>query len=131
MVQVGTLVKVTDKTGIVLAVCIKVFGPMRKRIAFLGDVILVSVKKFNLKKIALGKVKKRRKFFKGSLVRGLLVRTKVNFCRMPGIYIKFNENTIVIVNKKVVPISNRVFGPILRELCIKWPSLGCMTRYIF
>lgn len=44
MVQLGTLLKVTDKTGVVLAQCIKVFGYSKKRTAFLGDVVLVSVK---------------------------------------------------------------------------------------
>ncbi len=71
---------------------------------------------------------KKRKFFKGTLHRGLVIRSKVNYCRSSGIFIRFNENSVVLVNKKVVPISNRVFGPVLRELCMKLPSLGCITR---
>lgn len=130
MLQAGTLVKVTDKTGIVLAQCIKVFGPSKKRIAVIGDVVLLSVKRINLKKLNAGKNKKRRKFFKGTLVRALVVRSKVNFFRISGVYIRFNENAVVIVNKKVVPVSNRVYGPILRELSIKRPFLGCITRFL-
>jgi len=131
MVQQGSILNVCDRTGVILVQCIKVFGSSKKRIAFLGDVILVSIKKFNLRKYNSSKTKKKKKFLKGSLQRGLIVRSKVNFKRTSGIYIKFDENTVVLVNKKVVPISNRVFGPILKELCMKWPSLGCITRFIF
>jgi len=49
---------------------------------------------------------------------------------MSGLFIRFNENSIVIVNKKIVPISNRVYGPILRELCMRLPSLGCISRFM-
>jgi len=50
---------------------------------------------------------------------------------MSSIYINFNENSVVIVNRKIVPISNRVYGPVLRELCMNLPSLGCVSRFIF
>jgi len=111
MVQAGTILKVTDKTAVVLVECLKVFGPIRKRIAYLGDVVLVSVKKLNIKNKNIIKAKKKRRYSRGSLSRALLVRSKVNFCRIPGIFIKFDENAVVLVNKKTVPVSNRVMGP--------------------
>jgi ribosomal protein L14 len=43
MIQLGTIVKVSDKTSVVLGQCIKVLGQKKKGIAFIGDVILVSV----------------------------------------------------------------------------------------
>jgi len=52
MIQLGTILKVSDKTGVVLVQCIKVFGSYKKRIAYLGDVILVTVKRINPKKIS-------------------------------------------------------------------------------
>jgi len=119
MVQTGTMLKVTDKTGVVLVQCIRVFGPTHKRIAFLGDVVLVSIKRVNVKKLAGLKAKKKKKFSKGKLSRALLVRSKVNFRRSNGVLIKFDENTVVLVNKRVVPISNRIYGPILKEFCTK------------
>lgn len=130
MIQVGTILKVCDKTGVVLARCVKVFGPAKKRIAYIGDVVLVAVKRINPKKFHGVKLFKRKKFFKGTLHRALVVRSKVNFCRHPGIFIRFNENSVVLVNKRIVPISNRVYGPILRELCMRLPSLGCVTRFM-
>ena len=130
MIQAGTVVKVCDKTGVVLAICIKVIGSSKKRIAFLGDIILVAVKRINPKKFKKIKLFRRKKFLKGTLHRALIVRTKINFSRLPGLFIRFNENSVVLVNKKIVPISNRVYGPILIELCRKLPSLGCVTRYM-
>jgi len=131
MIQVGTIVKVTDKTGVVLAQCIKVLGGAKKRIAFIGDVILVSVHHINNTRLQRIKLFRRKKFFRGTLHRGLVIRTKTNYSRMSGLFVRFDENAIVLVNKKVVPVSNRVFGPVLRELCMRLPSLGCVTRYMF
>jgi len=130
MIQVGTKVKVTDKTSIVFGVCIKVLGPSSKRAAFLGDVVLISVSLLNVKKHNFLKLRWRKKYSLGTLHRALLVRSKVNFCRIPGIFVKFDENSVALVNRRVVPLSNRVYGPVLKEFCMKWPSLGCVTRSI-
>lgn len=128
MIQVGTILKVCDKTGVSLVQCIKVFGPSHKKIAFIGDVILVSVQHINPKKFVKMKFFKKKRFFKGTLHRGLVVRSKVYFLRSYNVFIKFNENSVVLVNRRIVPISNRVYGPILVELCRRLPSLGCVTR---
>jgi large subunit ribosomal protein L14 len=130
MIQVGTILKVTDKTGVSLVKCIKVLGPYKKKIAYLGDVILVSVKHINPKKFKNMKLFKKKRFLKGTIHRGLVIRTKVNYKRSNGAFISFNENSVVLVNKKSVPISNRVYGPVLIELCRRLPSLGCVCRYM-
>ena len=64
MIQLGTVVKVCDKTGVVLGVCIKVLGHARKRIALLGDVIVIAVRRINPKKFQKVKLFRRRKFVK-------------------------------------------------------------------
>lgn len=119
MVQQGSLLTVTDKTGVVIVQCIKVFGGSKKRIAYLGDVILFSIKKVSSKKFFRSKGKKKRKFFKGTVFRGLVIRSKVNFMRGVGLFIKFDQNGLILVNKKNVPISNRIYGPVLKEICMK------------
>lgn len=43
MIQLGSILNVTDKSGIVLVQCIKVLGPYKKKIAVLGDSIVVTV----------------------------------------------------------------------------------------
>lgn len=130
MIQVGSILKVTDKTGVSLVKCIKVLGPYKKKIANIGDVVLVSIKHINPKKFKNMKLFKRKRFLKGTIHRGLIIRTKINYRRANGAFISFNENSVVLVNKKSVPISNRVYGPVLIELCRKLPSLGCVCRYM-
>ena len=130
MIQVGSILKVVDKTGVTLVQCIKVIGPYKKRIAYLGDIIVVSVKRLNPARFKNVKWLRRKRYLKGTLHRALIIRSKVNYCRVPGVFIRFNENSVIIVNKKVIPLSNRVYGPVLRELCTKWPSLGCITRFM-
>jgi large subunit ribosomal protein L14 len=129
MIQVGSIVKVTDKTGVMFAQCIKVLGSAKSRIAYLGDVIIITVVRINPRKFVNAKERWRLKFLRGTIHRGVLVRTKVNFCRAPSIFLKFNENTVVIVTGQCVPVSNKVFGPMVLELCMKWPSLGCVSGY--
>lgn len=128
MIQVGSILKVCDKTGVVLVQCIKVLGSSKKRIAKIGDVVIVSVQHINPRKFKNVKLFRRKKFIKGTIHRGLVIRSKVNYQRMLGVYIKFDENSVVLVNKRFIPISNRVYGPVLRELCMRFPSLGCITR---
>jgi large subunit ribosomal protein L14 len=130
MIQSGTVLKVTDKTGVVLVKRIKVSGYAKRRIAYIGDVIVVTVERINPKKFHKVKLFRKKKFFKGTIHRGLVVRTKTNYCRQAGVSIRSNENAVVLVNKRTVPISNRVFGPILREPCMRFPSSGCTTRYM-
>src|SRR3954471_16092057 len=107
MIQVGSILKVCDKTGVSLVKCIKVLGPSKKKIANIGDVILVAIKHINPKKFVKMKLFKRKRFFKGTIHRGLIVRVKNNYKRSNNVFIKFNENSVVLVNKKTVPISNR------------------------
>ena len=82
------------------------------------------------KKFILLKSRLQKRYLKGSIHRALIVRTKTNTLRINGVFIKFGENTVVLVTKNVVPVSNRVYGPILREMCMRWPSLGCVSSCI-
>jgi len=105
-------------------------GPYKKRIAIIGDIVLVSILHINPKKFVKMKLFKRKRFFKGKIHRGLIVRSKTNYLRSNKNYIKFNENSVVLVNKRKIPISNRVYGPVLIEICKKIPALGYISRYI-
>ena len=118
MIQVGTLLKVCDKSGVVLVRCIKVLGTRKSRIACIGDLVLVSVQHVHTARLARLKLFRRKRFFLGTLHRGIVVRTKSPFQRLPGVFIRFNENSVILVNKKKIPVSNRVYGPILRESCM-------------
>ena len=130
MIQLKTYLQATDKTAIVKVYCIKVLKNLKKKIAKLGDVIIICVNTINIKNFVKLKVRFQKKFNVGSMHRALIVRTKSNIKRIFGVFIKFNENSIVIVSKQIVPLSNKIYGPLLREFCMRWPSLGCVATCI-
>lgn len=86
--------------------CIKVLGDSRRRYAKVGDLISASVKTA----IPGGNVKK------GDVVKAVVVRTRKEFRRRDGSYIRFDENAAVIINKDQEPVGTRIFGPVAREL---------------
>jgi len=106
MIQAETRLKVGDNTGAKELLCIKVLGGSKRRYATVGDVIICSVK------VATpgGVVKK------GDVVRAVVVRTKKPIKRPDGSYIRFDENTGVIINEQNQPRGTRIFGPVAREL---------------
>jgi large subunit ribosomal protein L14 len=97
---------VADNSGARVVLCIKVLGGSRRRYAALGDVIVVSVKEA----LPGSKVKK------GDKARAVVVRTKREYRRPDGSYIKFDENSAVLINNQREPIGTRIFGPVAREL---------------
>jgi large subunit ribosomal protein L14 len=130
MIQVSSILKVVDKTGVTFVKCIKVLNNSKNRIAKIGDVIIVSVFRLNPRKFKNVKLQKKKKFFKGTIHRALIIRNCFKYKRTSTIFLTFNENSVVIVNKKVIPVSNRIYGPVIRELCMSIPSLGCITRFM-
>ncbi|MAL17047.1 MAG: 50S ribosomal protein L14 [Balneola sp.] len=106
MVQTSTTLNVADNSGARKLMCIKVLGDSRRRYARVGDLISASVKTA----IPGGNVKK------GEVVKAVIVRTKKEFRRKDGSYIRFDENAAVIINKDQEPVGTRIFGPVAREL---------------
>ena len=106
MIQVQTILNVADNTGAKKAMCIKVLGGSKRRYAGIGDVIVVAIKNASPK----GIVKNH------SVERAVIVRTKKSTRRTDGSYLRFDENSCVIIAKDGMPKGTRVFGPIAREL---------------
>jgi large subunit ribosomal protein L14 len=106
MVQTQTYLTVADNSGAKKVMCIKVLGDSRRRYARVGDLIVCSVKTA----IPGGNVKK------GDVVKAVVVRTKKEYRRNDGSYIRFDENAAVIINKDQEPVGTRIFGPVAREL---------------
>ena len=109
MIQAETRLNAADNSGAKQLYCIKVLGGTRKRYASVGDIIVVSVKEA----IPNAKVKK------GDVLRAVVVRTKKEVRRPDGSYIKFDENSAVLINAAKEPIGTRIFGPVARELRAK------------
>ncbi len=106
MIQPETRLRVADNSGAKLLSCIKVLGGTRRRYASVGDVIVVTVKEA----MPNSKVKK------GDVVRAVIVRTAKEIRRPDGSYIKFDDNSAVLINQQKEPIGTRIFGPVAREL---------------
>jgi large subunit ribosomal protein L14 len=106
MIQHMSRLEVADNSGAKRVMCIKVLGGARRRYARLGDIIVGSVKEA----APDGTVKK------GTKVRAVVVRTKKEQRRPDGSYIRFDRNSVVIINAQNEPVGTRIFGPVAREL---------------
>lgn len=106
MIQMQSILDVADNSGAKKVGCIKILGGTRRRYASLGDVIVVSVKDA----IPNSKIRK------GDVVKAVIVRTKKEVGRHDGSFIKFDDNSAVLITGQGDPIGTRIFGPVAREL---------------
>jgi large subunit ribosomal protein L14 len=109
MIQSETRLTVADNSGARVVYCIKVLGGSRRRYASVGDVIVVSIKDA----IPNAKVKK------GEVHKAVVVRTSKEVRRPDGSYIRFDDNSAVLINNQREPLGTRIFGPVARELRAK------------
>jgi large subunit ribosomal protein L14 len=109
MIQMQSILNVADNSGARKLFTIKVLGGSRKRYASLGDVVTVSVREA----IPNARVKK------GDVVRAVIVRTNKEVRRTDGTYIRFDDNSAVLITAVGEPIGTRIFGPVARELRAK------------
>lgn len=106
MIQMQTRLDVADNSGAKEVMCIKVLGGSKRQFAGLGDLVVVSVKKA----LPGSDIKP------GSVVKGVVVRTKQKTRRADGSYVRFDGNALVIVDGEGNPKGTRIFGAVAREL---------------
>ena len=106
MIQQESRLNVCVNSGAKEILCIRVLGGTRRRYAYVGDVIVATVKEAN----PTGNVKKK------SVVRAVVVRSKKEIRRKDGSTIKFDDNAAVIIGDDKQPKAPRIFGPVPREL---------------
>ncbi|MBX2987377.1 MAG: 50S ribosomal protein L14 [Bdellovibrionaceae bacterium] len=109
MIQMQTRLNVADNSGAKEVMCVKVLGGSKKRYASIGDIIVVSIKEA----LPNAKVKK------GDVAKAVVVRTVHKLRRPDGSYIRFDDNSAVLINASKEPIGTRIFGPVARELRAK------------
>lgn len=109
MIQMQTRLNVADNSGAKEVMCVKVLGGSKRRFAHIGDVIVVSIKDA----MPNAKVKK------GDVAKAVIVRTKHKLRRPDGSYIRFDDNSAVLINAAKEPVGTRIFGPVARELRAK------------
>ena len=106
MIQMQSQLDVADNSGAKRVQCIKVLGGSKRRVAGVGDVIVVSIKE----------AQPRARVKKGDVHRAVIVRTRKDVRRADGSVIRFDTNAAVLVGKNEEPIGTRIFGPVVREL---------------
>lgn len=117
MISVNSMLNVSDNSGARLVKCIRIYKNKKK--GFVGDYILVTVRTYNPKK----------KIKKGEIFLSLIIRTKYNVKYCNSFY-KFSDNAVVLVNKKYLPISSRVFGYSIRLLRLINKKVYLMIPFI-
>ena len=102
MIGIKTRFYITDNSGGRQGECIKV---LRKKFqhAYVGDFIVIAVKKVKMHDVRFG----------------IIVRTKQNIRRYNGIYVSFEDNAMVLLDKNLNPIGNRINGPLSYEIRMK------------
>ncbi|TAE48001.1 MAG: 50S ribosomal protein L14 [Bacteroidetes bacterium] len=106
MIQQESRLRVADNSGAKELLCIRVLGGSKRRYARVGDRIICSVKAAD----PSANVKK------GDVVKAVVVRTRKEFRRKDGSYIRFDDNAAVLVANDGGPRGTRIFGPVAREL---------------
>jgi large subunit ribosomal protein L14 len=106
MIQMKTLLNVADNSGAKQVQCIKVLGGTRRKYARIGDIIVVAVKDA-LPNAAIKK---------GGIEKAVVVRTRKEFHRPDGTFIRFDDNACVVIDVNNNPKGKRIFGPVAREL---------------
>ena len=106
MIQPQTRLKVADNSGAKEIMCFRCLGGSFRRTAGVGDIIVASVKSAT----PGGTVKK------GDVVKAVIVRTRKQYRRPDGSYIRFDDNAAVIIKDDKQPVGTRIFGPVAREL---------------
>ena len=109
MIQMQSRLKVADNSGAREVQCIKVLGGSKRRYASVGDIIVVSIKE----------AQPNSKVKKCDVAKAVIVRTVQKIRRTDGSYIRFDENSAVLVNAQKEPVGTRIFGPVARELRAK------------
>lgn len=108
MIQHRSILTVADNCGAKSLMVIHIFGGSKRKFGRIGDVLNCVVKQAS----SVGQIKD------GQIVKVVLVRTKKEFKRSDGSYIRFSNNAGVVIDnpKDKNPIGTRIFGPIAREV---------------
>lgn len=109
MVKQQTVIKVIDNSGAKKVKCIKIFRLKTKKIS-LGNFGIVVVQTLKSKTQNLPKIKK------GQIFRGLIVQLNNQIVKKNGFSILFKTNYIILLNKYNLPIGNRLFGVIPKNI---------------
>ncbi|BCD41946.1 ribosomal protein L14 (mitochondrion) [Chaetoceros tenuissimus] len=110
MIQQQTILKVADNSGAKTVKCIKVLGGFKKRVAKLGNVIVVSVQELRNRSRKTSKVKK------GTVHKALIIKTKSKQINKDGSSLFFQSNSVSLMNTQGKPLASRIISPVPKKL---------------
>lgn len=113
MVYIGSTLKCMDNSGALTVKCLKIYKKSFRGRGEVGDTVLVSIKTY----------RSNRKVKKGELYKGILMRIKKQFKRYGDIYFGSENNTVILLDNRALPLGSRVLGPAMREVRRKSSSL--------
>lgn len=120
MIYPETKLVVADNSGAKVVQCIGILGGTKKGYGNIGSLITITVKKA----LTNGKIKKSK------VCQAVVVRSLTGLHRANGEVLKFEENAAVILNEKLQPVGNRIFGAIPRELIDKFPKIVSLSKIV-
>ncbi len=108
MIQRKTKLTVADNSGAQQMTVIHIYGSSKRRFAYVGDIVQCVVRQA----LPTGIVKD------DEMVKVVIVRTRKEYHRADGSYIRFDDNAGVVIDtpKDKNPRGTRIFGPVAREL---------------
>ena len=106
MIQMMTRLQVADNTGAKIASCIGVLGRSGARFGRVGDIITANIKESTPSATVKA----------GTVVKGVVIRTRRALHRKDGTTLRFDSNALVIIDNQKNPVGTRIFGPVPREL---------------
>ncbi len=121
MLQHESRVLVVDNSGAKKVMVIQKLGGSNRKAVTQGEVAVVVVKDSDLT---------RKKTFNSTIHRALIVRSKLSLPRTKTFRIRFDETAVILVNKRNLPLGSRIRGPVLQELCEKFPFVGTLSQVI-
>jgi large subunit ribosomal protein L14 len=124
MLKIGTELNIADNTGAKKGKLIGIPFKGNKSNARLGEIITISVKDA----LPHNEIKK------GDIVYAVVIRTKKEFRRNDGSYIRFDDNACVILQSKTIkePKGTRTFGPICKEIKdLKFNKIASLAEELY
>lgn len=104
MIQKQTNIRIIDNSGVKLTKCIQIY---KKKVAQIGDTILVSVRQVQKKHVST-----RSTINKGELFKAFVIRTKSKKRNLTNTYNSFDENSAILINTQGQPVGTRILGPV-------------------
>ena len=108
MIQHRSMLQVADNSGAKQLMVIQIYGGSKRRYGFIGEILGCVVKKTT----------PNTQYKKGDMVKVVLVRSRKEFRRNDGSYLRFSENAGVVIDtmENKTPIGSRIFGPVAKEI---------------